>query len=117
MMVTAAENLPLGILMVRNPTAENFAELPCSHILRLECSIRNIPSSVRNMQIVFSLRKGAPDVMGMISLATSWAQLGSSLGKVVLLKDLLPYRNKQVESCLPPCMLWPADENQSRYVK
>ena len=35
--------------------------------------------------------------MGMISLVTSWAQLGSSLGKVVLLKDLLPYRNKQVE--------------------
>jgi len=59
-LVAAAENLPLGILM-----------------------------------IVFSLRKGAPDVMGMISLVVSWAQLGSSVGKLVLLKDLLPYRNKQ----------------------
>ena len=49
------------------------------------------------MQIVFSLRKGAPDLMGMISLITSWAQLGSSMGKVILLKDLLPYHKKQVQ--------------------
>ena len=52
---------------------------------------------VRHLQIIFSLRKGAPDVMGMISLGISWAQFGSSMGKVVLLKDLLPYRRKQVE--------------------
>ena len=49
------------------------------------------------MQIVFSLRKGTPDVMGMISLVTSWAQLGSSMGKVMHLKELLAYHKKQVK--------------------
>ena len=53
-------------------------------------------SSLENLQVVFQLRQGSPDVMGMISLITSWAQLGSSLGKVLLLNDLLPYHKKQV---------------------
>ena len=46
---------------------------------------------------MFSLRKGAPDLLSMISLVISWMTLGSSLGKVILLKDLLPYYNKQVK--------------------
>ena len=33
----------------------------------------------------------------MISLVISWMTLGSSLGKVVLLKELVPYYNKQVK--------------------
>ena len=35
--------------------------------------------------------------MGMLSLATSWWSLGMSIGKVILLKDLVPYRKKQAK--------------------
>ena len=49
------------------------------------------------MQIIYSLRVGKPDAMAMISVATSWWSLGMSIGKVVLLKDLLPYKNKQAK--------------------
>ena len=49
------------------------------------------------MQIIYSLRVGKPDAMAMVSVATSWWSLGMSIGKVVLLKDLLPYKNKQAK--------------------
>ena len=34
-------------------------------------------------------------LMGYISLAMTWSSLGMGLNKVTLLKDLIPYRNKQ----------------------
>ena len=34
-------------------------------------------------------------LMGYISLAMSWSSLGMGLSKVTLLKDIIPYRNKQ----------------------
>ena len=46
---------------------------------------------------MYSLRVGKPDAMAMFSVATSWWSLGMSIGKVVLLKDLLPYKNKQAK--------------------
>ena len=49
------------------------------------------------LQIIYSLRVGKPDAMAMLSVATSWWSLGMSIGKVVLLKDLLPYKNKQAK--------------------
>ena len=49
------------------------------------------------MQTIYSLRVGKPDAMAMLSVATSWWSLGMSIGKVVLLKDLLPYRKKQAK--------------------
>ena len=49
------------------------------------------------LQIIYSLRMGKSDAMAMFSVATSWWSLGMSIGKVVLLKDLLPYRKKQAK--------------------
>ena len=48
-----------------------------------------------NVQTVYSLRTGSPDAWTMLSLATSWWSLGMGFGQIVLLKDLIPYRNKQ----------------------
>ena len=50
-----------------------------------------------DVQILYSVRMDKPDIMGMLSLATSWWSLGMSIGKVILLKDLVPYRKKQAK--------------------
>ena len=49
------------------------------------------------LQIIYSLRMGKSDAMAMFSVATSWWSLGMSIGKVVLLKDLIPYRKKKAK--------------------
>ena len=48
-----------------------------------------------DVQIVYLVRVGNTDAWAMLSVATSWWSLGMGIGKIVLLKDLLPYRNKQ----------------------
>ena len=34
------------------------------------------------LQILFSLRTGSPDIMGMLSLVTTWGMLGAKTAKV-----------------------------------
>ena len=48
-----------------------------------------------DVQIVYLVRVGNTDAWAMLSVATSWWSLGMGIGKIVLLKNLLPYRNKQ----------------------
>ena len=79
MMVSAAENLPLGILTV---CCDAVAGAMQSHVWL-------------DVQIVFLVRVGNADVWSMLSTATSWWSLGMSIGKIVFLKNLLPYRSKQ----------------------
>ena len=33
------------------------------------------------LQIMFSLRVGSPDIMGMVSLVTTWSMLGAKIAK------------------------------------
>merc|ERR1711998_222479 len=60
LLVSVAENLPLGLI-----------------------------------QLIYSLRLDKLDSTAKISLVTSWWSLGAGLGKVITLKDALPYRAKQ----------------------
>ena len=54
----------------------------------------NLPLGVLTM--VFSVRMAQLDLWGIISLATSFWSLGIGMGSIPLLKDLLPYRKKQL---------------------
>ena len=49
------------------------------------------------LQIVYMQRVDARELIQTISLVVSAAQLGAKVFKVVLLKDLLPYRSKQAK--------------------
>ena len=47
------------------------------------------------MQTVYLVRTHDTGTIDLISLATSWLSLGVSAGKVILLKDYLPYRKRR----------------------
>ena len=58
------------------------------------------------LQVIYMVRMKSAGPMSMVSLVTSWWSLGMGVGKIVRLKDFLPYRNKQVLPCLmlfAPC--------------
>ena len=48
-----------------------------------------------DVQSIYSVRVGNPDAWAMFSLATSWWAFGITFGKIIVLKDMLPYRSKQ----------------------